>query len=74
LTIFSFAYPGDIDDGHIEYFYYAGSVLAIFAMGVYYALSRIFVYKDFNDTAAPGSDRRKSFGGDVGRFSISVGN
>lgn len=74
LTIFSFAYPGDIDNGHIEYFYYAGSVLAIFAMGVYYALSRIFVYKDFNDTAAPGSDRRKSFGGDVGRFSISVGN
>ena len=34
------AYPNNLDEGHLEYYYYVNAALALIGIGMYYAVTR----------------------------------
>ena len=34
------AYPNNLDEGHLEYYYYVNAALALIGMGMYFAVTR----------------------------------
>jgi len=34
------AYPNNLDEGHLEYYYYLNAALALIGMGMYFAVTR----------------------------------